>query len=92
MIDLKEATEIAKEFVSEIDDNYSDIHLESVLLSPDKKSWEVTYSYSKKLEEPNDLQKILGFYKRKFYKRVIIDNENKQIIGYDNSYDKLEAA
>lgn len=92
MIDLKEATEIAKEFISEIDGNYSDIHLESVLLSADRKSWEVAYSYSKKLEEPNELQKMLGFYKRKFYKKVIIDSENKQIIGYDNSYDKLEAA
>ena len=29
---------------------------------------------------------------RKFYKKVIIDNESKQIIGYDNAYDKREAA
>ncbi|CAN5841566.1 hypothetical protein BH20ACI4_BH20ACI4_26600 [soil metagenome] len=91
MIDLKEATEIAKKFLFE-DEKLNDIHLETVLLSPDKERWEVVFSYSQKLENINDLQKLLGIKERKFYKKVIIDNESKQIVGYDNAYDKREAA
>lgn len=91
MIDLKEATEIAKNFLAEYE-NSSDIHLENVLLSPDNKRWQVVFSYSQKLENINDLQKLLGIKVRKFYKKVIIDNENKQVIGYDNAYDNREAA
>ncbi len=91
MTNLKEATEIAKKFLFE-EENLNDFHLETILLSPDKDRWQVVFSYSQKLENLNDLQKILGIKERKFYKKVIIDNESKQIVGYDNSYDKREAA
>lgn len=91
MIDLKEATEIAKNFITE-QEQLDDIHLETVLLSPDKERWQVVFSYSQRLESINDLQKLLGIKDRKFYKKVIIDNETKEIIGYDNSYERREAA
>lgn len=93
MIDLKEAIAIAKNFIIEMDGEKDDFHLESAVLSLDKESWQVTYSYKRKLENLNDLQKILGVKERKFYKKVIIDSKDKKIIGYfDNAYDKSEAA
>ena len=49
MIDLKEATAIAKNFIIEMDGEQDDFHLESAVLSLDKESWQVTYSYKRKL-------------------------------------------
>ncbi len=82
MIDLKEAAKIAKDFIVDFDGEQENFRLESVLLSPDRKSWQVAYSYSKKIEELNNLQKALGLNERRVSKKVIIDNENKEIIGY----------
>jgi hypothetical protein len=93
MIDLKEAMEKAKQFIVEMEGEQDDLHLEAALLSNDKKSWSVTYSYRRNIENPNDLQKVLGMMVKKIYKKVILDSESKEIIGYyDRSYDKSEAA
>ncbi len=93
MIDLKEATEIAKKFIIEMEGDQEGFHLESVLLTSDKKSWQVIYSYKKKIENLNELQRIMGLKERKIYKKVVISNEDKKIIGYsDGAYDRSEAA
>ena len=93
MIDLKEATEISKEFIIEMEGKQAAFHLESALLTPNKDSWQVIYSYKKKIENINELQKILGLKERKIYKKVIVESENKEIIGYsDVAFDKSEAA
>jgi len=89
MIDLKKATEKAKGFIVEMEGEQKEFHLESALLSSDKKNWEVVFSYKKSLEHINDLQKILGLKERKIYKKVIIDNDKIEIIGYsDAAFDK----
>ena len=91
MINLKKATEIAKEFIIEMEGEQDSFHLESVLLAPVKDSWQVIYSYKKKIENINELQKILGLKERKIYKKVIVGSENREIIGYsDVAFEKSE--
>lgn len=93
MIELKEAMKIAKNFIIDVNGEQENFQLEEILLSPDKKKWEVTYSYNKKIESPNQMQSVLGLDKRKAYKRVVIDNENKEIIGmYNWAYENREVA
>ncbi len=93
MIDLKEATKIAKGFIIEMEGEQEAFHLESVLLTLEKDSWQVIYSYKQKIENINELQKLLGLKERKIYKKVIVGSENKEIIGYsDYAFDKSEVA
>lgn len=93
MIGLKEAINIAKDFIIEMNGEQEDFQLEEISLSNDKKNWEVTYSYNKKIDSPNQLQMALGFKSRKAYKRVIIDGESKEIIGmYNWAYENREVA
>lgn len=93
MIELKEALNIAKQFIIEMSGEKSDFQIEEVALSDDKKNWQVTYSYSEKIENPNSLQSALGLEKRRLYKRIVIDAENKDVIGmYNWSFTNREAA
>jgi len=93
MIELTEAMKIAKDFIIDMNGQQENFQLEEIFLSNDKNTWEVTYSYDKKIENPNQLQVILGVDKRKAYKRVLIDNESKEIVGmYNWVYEKREAA
>ena len=93
MIELKEALDIAKNFIVEVNGGQEDFQLEEVGLSDDKKSWQVTYSYYNKIESPNQLQAALGLDKKRVYKRVVIDSESKDIIGmYNWAYVNREAA
>lgn len=92
-MDLQEAAEIAKKFIIEMNGEQKDLQLVAVVRSPDTKRWEATYSFSKKLESLNNLQKALGFDQRRVFKKVVIDNENKEIIGYsDLAYERSEVA
>jgi hypothetical protein len=93
MIALTEAMQIAKDFIIEMNGQQENFQLEEIVLSGDKKAWEVTYSYDRTIENPNQLQIALGANKRRAYKRVVIDSETKEIIGmYNWAYEKREAA
>jgi len=93
MIDLKEAIERAKQFITELNGEPEQFQVEEVFLSEDKKKWVVTISYYTKIDTPNNLQKALGFQNLRTYKRIEIDNETKDVVGIFNwSYDKREAA
>ncbi len=93
MIGLTAAMEIAKNFIVEMNGQQENFQLEEILLSNDKQTWEVTYSYDKKIENPNQLQLALGLEKRKAYKRVVINSESKEVVGmYNWAYENREAA
>lgn len=93
MIDLKEAIESAKQFISELNGETEQFQVEEVMLSEDKKNWFVVVSYYKKIPSPNELQKTLGLEGQRAYKRVVIDSENENVVGmYNWYYDRREAA
>jgi hypothetical protein len=94
MIDLEEAAKIAKQFIIDFKKSEPEnLELVAISLSSDKENWQVTYRFTEKLQETNALQKAMGITEKKVYKKVTIDNTNKQIIGYsDVAYDKSEAA
>lgn len=93
MIDLKEAAEIAKNFIVDFNGEQGDLQLVAVSLSTDRTRWEVIYSFNIKLQELNQLQRALGITQRKVHKKVTIDNETKQVIGYaETAYEQSEAA
>jgi hypothetical protein len=93
MIDLKEAIERAKQFITELNGEPEHFQVEEVILSDDKQNWLVTVSYYKKIDSPNELQKTLGLDSQRAYKRLVIDNKTEEIVGmYNWSYDRREAA
>lgn len=93
MINLKEAMNIAKNFIIDINGEQEALQLEEIILSSDEERWEVTYSYSKKLETPNQLQAALGLDRTKSYKRIVIDNKTGNVVGmYNWAYENREAA
>jgi hypothetical protein len=92
MIDLKEAMEIAKKFIIDVNGDQENFLLEEISLSNDKARWEVVYSYSRKQLPRNELQEILGLEGLKTYKKVVIDNETKDVLGlYNRSYERQAA-
>ncbi|HEV7645894.1 MAG TPA: hypothetical protein VGO50_18285 [Pyrinomonadaceae bacterium] len=93
MIDLKEAIDKAQEFIMQMYGLGEQLQVEEAILSPDKKSWSVTLSYFNKIKAPNELQKVLGLQGTKEFKRVVIDSENRSVIGlFNKPYDRSEAA
>lgn len=93
MIELKEAMQIAKDFIIEMNGEKEDFQLEEVTLSNNGKNWEVTYSYNKKIDNPNQLQAALGFLAKRAYKRIVINRESKEVIGmYNWAYENREVA
>lgn len=92
MTELKEAIEKAKQFIVELNGEPEQFQVEEVFFDKDKQNWLVTLSYNKRIDSPNSLQKALGFDNLRTFKRVIIDDETKNVIGILNwSYDKPEA-
>jgi hypothetical protein len=91
--DMKTATEIAKDFIVELNGEQEQLQVEEVILSEDKKNWFVTLSYYRKLKSPNELQKTLGLEGSRVYKRIVIEGERYHVIGMVNwSYERREAA
>jgi hypothetical protein len=81
MIDLKEAIEKAKQFIIDLNGEQEKLQLEAAYLSRASNSWNVTYSFWRKEESPNQLQQILGINSRKIYKTIEIDAESGEVIG-----------
>lgn len=92
MIDLKEAIERAKLFIIELNGKIEEFQIEEVGLSEDKKNWNVTISYLRKIDSPNEIQITLGLETRRVYKKVVIDSENEKVVGMiDGFYNRREA-
>lgn len=92
-MDLKEAMDIAKQFVADVSGDPENLQLEEVALSPDKSRTEVVYSFNKKVVNPNSLQRALGLEGLRSFKKVVIDNASGEVLGmYNWSYEKREAA
>lgn len=81
MIDITEAIEKARKFVVELYDETDKILLEGFSLSADRKSWNITYSFWRKNETPNQLQAALGITGSKTYKIIEIDGESGEVVG-----------
>jgi len=93
MIDLKQAMEIAREFIADFNGEPENLQLEEISLTSDKKKTEVVYSFNKKHINPNSLQKTLGLEGIRHYKKVVIDNDSGEVLGmYNWSYEQREAA
>jgi hypothetical protein len=93
VLDMKDVSELAKQFIVELNGEQEQFQVEEVMLSEDKKNWLVTVSYYRRLKSPNELQKTLGLEGSRVYKRIVIEREKYHVIGMFNwSYDRREAA
>ncbi len=81
MIEFKEAVEKANDFIVNFFDKPEKIQLEAFSRSDDKKSWNVTYSFWRKAEPINQLQRALEITGNKVYKTIEIDAEKGDVIG-----------
>ena len=79
--EIKQISEIAKEFIIELNGEQDRFQIEEVGLSDDGKRWFVTLSYIQKIEKPNQLQKTLGLANRRVYKRIAIDKKNLSVVA-----------
>lgn len=92
MVELKEAMEIAKKFIIEVNGDQKNFVLEEISLSQDKKSWEVIYSYDRDQTPRNEKQKVIGLDGLKTYKKIVIDSQTDEVTGMFNwSYDRQAA-
>ena len=81
MIEIKDAVKKAKDFIVELYGEPEKIQIEAFNRSDDKKSWNVTYSFWRKAEPINQLQRALGITGSKVYKTIEIDAEKGDVIG-----------
>lgn len=79
MIEIKEATKTAKDFIVELFGSPEKVQIEAFSLSDDKKAWNITFSFWQKSEQTNQLQSILGITGSKIYKTIQVDIENGNV-------------
>lgn len=79
--ELKRLSELAKQFIIELNGEQQQFQVEGVELSDDGKKWIVTISYLQKIPKPNQLQKTLGLFSRRVYKRISINKKDLEIVG-----------
>lgn len=90
---MKDVSELAKDFVTEMNGEQENLQVEEITLSEDGKTWLVTVGYFRKFKSQNDLQKALGLVGAPTYKRIIIDRETYHVLGMQNwSFERKEAA
>ncbi|HEY0047689.1 MAG TPA: hypothetical protein VGB68_00275 [Pyrinomonadaceae bacterium] len=93
VLDMKDVTEIAKQFIFELNGEQEQFQVEEIMLSEDRKNWLITVSYYRKIKSQNELQKTLGLEGSRVYKRIVIEREKYHVIGMFNwTYDRREAA
>jgi hypothetical protein len=92
-LDMKQISDLAKQFIVELNGEQDQLQVEEITLSENEKKWFVTVGYFRRFTSPNDLQKALGLLGSRVYKRVIVDRETYHVIGMqDWSYNRQEAA
>jgi hypothetical protein len=79
--EIKQLSEIAKQFIIELNGEQDRFQIEEVGLSDDGKKWFVTLSYLQKIEKPNQLQKTLGLANRRVYKRLSINKKELNVVA-----------
>ena len=77
---IRELSELAREFVSELNGEQEQFQVEEVLQSDDA-NWIVTVSYFRKHRKPNELQKTLGLLGNRVYKRLTIKGDVLEVVG-----------
>ena len=89
---IKDLSELAKQFIAELNGEQEQFQVEEVLQS-DKKNWIVTVSYFRKHKKPNELQKTLGLLGNRVYKRLTIERDGYNVVGMsDWSPERRETA
>lgn len=92
-LDMKDLSELAKQFITELNGEQDQFQVEEVLLSEDGKSWVVTVSYFRKHKTPNELQRTLGLLGNRVYKKITIEKNSYNVVGMsDWSPERREAA
>ena len=90
---MKDLSDLAKQFITELNGEQDQFQVEEVLLSDNEKNWIVTVSYFRKHKSPNELQKTLGLLGSRVYKRITIERDGYNIVGMsDWSPERREAA
>lgn len=81
MIEMKDAMEIAKNFIIEVSGNKGEFRLEEVYLDEKKKTWQVTYSFLESRPFQSLLQELAKAEDRRVYRTIQIDNGTGNVIG-----------
>jgi hypothetical protein len=77
---VKDLSAFAKKFLIELNGgDLSQFEVEEVMFNGDK--WVVTVSYVRTINSPNELQRTLGIFGRRAYKRITIDRASMQVLG-----------
>jgi len=82
MIELRQAIEIAKKFIIEMNGEQEDLQLEYVRHLESDNTWRVTYSFLRDESTPNQLQAVLGITRNgRIYRTIDIEDENGEVVG-----------
>ena len=82
MIELRQAIEIAKKFIIEMNGEQEDLQLEYVRYLKSNNIWRVTYSFLRDESTPNQLQAVLGITRNgRIYRTIDIEDENGEVVG-----------
>ncbi len=82
MIELRQAIEIAKKFIIEMNGEQEDLQLEYVRHLESDNTWRATYSFLRDESTPNQLQAVLGITRNgRIYRTIDIEDENGEVVG-----------
>lgn len=87
MIDVKEAIQISRNYLSELyrNDEIRDLSLEEVELSEDNRFWLVTLTFTQQLTQPlNPIEAMTGPKYARLTKEVKIDADTGQVRSMKN--------
>lgn len=87
MIDVKEAVQIAQDYIRGLynQDEIRDLALEEVELSDDNKFWIVTIGFTKQMSQPlNPMEAMSGPKFSRFQKELKIDTESELVRSMKN--------
>ena len=82
-MDVKEATNKAREYVSEVfaGEEISQLGLEEVVHDPDAKQWRITFGFARPWDRQNTVAVNMGLKTSRAYKVVSIDDDSGSVIG-----------
>jgi hypothetical protein len=87
MIEVKQAIQIAQDYIKELyhGDEIRDLSLEEVEIAEDNKFWLVTLAFTKQMMQPlNPMEAMTGPKYGRFYKELKIDAEGGQVRSMKN--------
>lgn len=92
MIEMKEAMEIAKNFINEVSGRKEGFRLEEAYPDEKKKYWQITYSFIEPLSISSLLQEAAQLNGRRVYRTIQIDNKTGDVIGMKAGFSSNQSA